>query len=187
VTGAWAWIAGGLLTRSELIRVCRWQMLAGILLLAAGCAAGSLPVLTTVSTGIFIGLAMTIAGVAIGVQAVPARLPLRAVEALFTVLVGIPVAILPPGRSVAVDLLVPGWLVVSGALAVTHAMGQFGGAEAWSIALGGVFSVVCACLIAAGVPSSEASSGGVLIGTNLIFRGELTVIGARILKRQLQR
>jgi uncharacterized membrane protein HdeD (DUF308 family) len=174
------------LTAEELRRARRVLIAAGIAALITGIVAILVPVIASVTIALFIGWVMVAGGVAMAIQAVSHRAPVRALEALLTLIAGLYVVIFPLSGTVTLTFVLSVWLFATGVLALFAAAGLGRTPEAWAAALNGVLSIVLGFLIADSLPSSAGWAIGLLVGIDLIFWGVRSLAAARLLKPAVQ-
>jgi uncharacterized membrane protein HdeD (DUF308 family) len=176
-----SWRPEGRLIGSELRRLRRWLIAAGVLALISGIVAVAVPVLASVATAIFIGWVLVIAGVAMTARAVSHRSLLRGLEALVTLIAGVYVLVFPLSGTVTLTFVLAVWFFASGVLSLTQAVSRRAGAESWAAAIGGVLSIILGLLVAVSLPSSAAWALGLLVGIDLIFWGVRALTAAWLL------
>ena len=166
---------------SELPRLRRWLIAAGVLALISGIVAIAVPVLASVATAILIGWVLVVAGVAMTARAVSHRSLLRWLEALVTLIAGLYLLVFPLSGTVTLTFVLAVWFFASGVLTLTHAVSWRSGAESWAAAFAGVLSIILGCLVAASLASSAAWALGLVVGIDLLFWGIRALIAARML------
>jgi uncharacterized membrane protein HdeD (DUF308 family) len=179
---SWPWTFGAPLTVSELGRVRRWLLVSGALALVAGVVAIAVPIIASITAAIFIGWLLVFVSVPMAVHAISDRAPVRALEALFTLIVGLYLVIFPLTGTVTLTFVLAVWFFASGVMSVLHAWQWRDAPYAWVSALSGALSVVLGFLIAASLPSSAAWAIGLLVGVNLIFWGMRALVAAQAIK-----
>jgi uncharacterized membrane protein HdeD (DUF308 family) len=180
-----AWIFGGPVSGDELRRARNWLTVAGVLAIVTGIIAIAVPIIASVATAIFVGWVLLAAGIVMGINAFSNRAPLRALEALLTLIAGLYLLIFPLSGTVTLTFVLAVWFFATGVLYVTVAAGQRGDPNAWIIGLNGILSVILGVLVAASLPSSASWAIGLLVGINLIFWGVRALIAARLMKTLL--
>jgi uncharacterized membrane protein HdeD (DUF308 family) len=181
-----SWIVGGRLTRSDLRRVRKWLLVAGVLALISGVVAVCVPIIAAVTISILVGWVLLAAGIAVGIHAVSHRSLFRGLEALVTVIAGFYVLVFPLSGTVTLTFVLAVWFFASGVISLTYAAQWRGAPGAWFTAFGGALSVILGFLIAASLPSSASWAIGLLVGINLVLWGVRALIGARLLKDLLE-
>jgi uncharacterized membrane protein HdeD (DUF308 family) len=186
IGGFGGWILGVELTGEELRRARKLLTVGGILALIAGLVAIVVPVIASVTIALFIGWVMVAGGITMAIQAVSNRAPLRALEALLTLIAGLYVVIFPLNGTVTLTFVLSVWLFATGVLSLLAASRLGRTPQAWSAGIGGVLSVILGFLIADSLPSSAAWAIGLLVGIDLIFWGVRALVAARLLGQAVQ-
>jgi uncharacterized membrane protein HdeD (DUF308 family) len=179
---SWPWTLGGPLTAAELGRVRRWLIASGILALVAGVVAIAVPIVASITVALFIGWVLVFVSIAMAIHSVSDRAPVRALEALLTLIVGLYLLIFPLTGTVTLTFVLAVWFFASGVMSVAHAWQWRDAPFAWVSALGGALSVLLGFLIAASLPSSAAWAIGLLVGVNLIFWAMRALVAAQAIK-----
>jgi uncharacterized membrane protein HdeD (DUF308 family) len=180
-----AWIAGTALTREQLKRAHTWLVVLGVLALLAGLVSIVVPAVTSVTMTIFTGWVLLFSGVALAVNAVSNRALWRGLEALVTLIAALYLLIFPLSGTITLTFVLAAWLFASGVLSLIAAWQLRPGPEWGMAAFGGLVSLALGVLIAVELPNSAAWAIGLLVGVNLIFWSIRALIGARLLKQQL--
>ena len=170
----------GWLTRNQLRRVRRRMVVAGVLALVLGFVSIAVPAVTSVAISVLVGWILVAAGVALGIRAISARAPWRAVESLLAVIAGLYILILPLSGTVTLTFVLAVWFIASGIITLIDARGA--PTWSWPPALGGLLSVILGILIAVKLPSSAAWAIGLLVGINLIIWGVEVLAASRLLR-----
>jgi uncharacterized membrane protein HdeD (DUF308 family) len=187
IGGFGGWIVGAELTDEQLRRARTILIVVGIGAFITGAVAILVPAIASVTIALFIGWIMVAGGIAMAVQAISYRVPLRALEALLTLIAGLYVVIFPLNGTVTLTFVLSVWLFATGVLSLLTATRLGRTPEGWSTGIGGVLSIILGFLIADSLPSSAAWAIGLLVGINLIFWGVRALIGAQLLKPVAQR
>jgi uncharacterized membrane protein HdeD (DUF308 family) len=175
------WTTGHRPIGSELPRLRRWLIAAGVLALITGIVAIAVPVLASVATAILIGWVLVVAGVAMTARVVSHRSLLRGLEAVVTLIAGLYLLVFPLSGTVTLTFVLAVWFFASGVLKLTHAFSRGSGAESWAAGLAGVLSIILGFLVAAGLPSSAAWALGLVVGIDLLFWGVRALTAAWLL------
>ena len=178
----WPWTLGGTLTAAELERVRRWLIASGILALLAGVVAIAVPIVASITTALFIGWVLVFVSIPMAIHSVSDRAPVRGLEALLTLIVGLYLLIFPLTGTVTLTFVLAVWFFAGGVMSVVHAWQWRDAPHAWVSALGGALSVLLGFLIAASLPSSAAWAIGLLVGVNLIFWGMRALVAAQAIR-----
>jgi uncharacterized membrane protein HdeD (DUF308 family) len=178
----WRWSLGPPVTVPELGRVRRWLIVSGILALIAGAVAIAVPIIASITVALFIGWVLIFASIPMAVDAISDRVPVRALEALLTFIVGLYLLLFPLTGTVTLTFVLAVWFFASGVMSLIHAWQWRDSAYAWLSAFAGAMSVVLGFLIAASLPSSAGWAIGLLVGVNLIFWGTRALVAAQALK-----
>jgi uncharacterized membrane protein HdeD (DUF308 family) len=186
-----AWIAVGA-PKQELARARKWLLVTGLLSLVAGAVAIAVPAAASVATAIFIGWILVFASIVMAAHAFssrddePARVALRLLTALLTLVIGVYLLVAPLHGTLTLTFMLAVWFFGIGILELLVAWRQRGVPGAGFVALSGALSAVLGLLIAVGLPSSADWAIGLLVGINLVFFGARALALAAILKRAIE-
>jgi uncharacterized membrane protein HdeD (DUF308 family) len=180
--GGGLWAFGAALAAPELGRARKWLLISGVLALIAGVVAIAVPIIASVTVAILIGWVLVFAGLTMAVHAATDRAPLRGLEALLTLIVGLYILVFPLHGTVTLTFVLAVWFFASGVMSLLFAWQWRSAPDVWLTAVGGALSIVLGILIAVSLPSSAAWAIGLLVGIRLIFWGVRALIGARLLK-----
>lgn len=173
-------------TTSELERIRKWLLVAGVVALIAGAVSIAVPIIASVTIAVFIGWVLVFAGVTMTVHAISDRAVVRGLQGLVTLIVGLYIIIFPLNGTVSLTFVLAVWFFASGIMHLLHAWQWRDAPEAWLSALGGALSIVLGFLIAAGLPSSAGWAFGLLVGLNLVFWGIRAIVAAQAMKQAWQ-
>jgi len=180
-----AWIAAVPLTPEQLKRAHKWLIAVAMLALISGLVSIAVPIITSVTMAILIGWVLLFAGITTVGHAVSDHAPLRALEAIVTIVAGLYLLIFPLNGTVTLTFVLAIWFFAGGVFSLIAALQNRGAPESGMALFGGVLSLLLGVLIAVELPSSAAWAIGLLVGIDLIFWSVRALIGARILKQGL--
>jgi uncharacterized membrane protein HdeD (DUF308 family) len=180
--GRGLWAFGAAVPPADLGRARKWLLISGVLALIAGVVAIAVPIVASVTVAILIGWVLVFAGITMTIHALTDRAPLRTLEALLTLIVGLYILVFPLHGTVTLTFVLAVWFFATGVMSLLFAWQWRAAPGAWLTAFGGALSIVLGLLIAVNLPSSAAWAIGLLVGIRLIFWGMRALMGAQLLK-----
>jgi uncharacterized membrane protein HdeD (DUF308 family) len=182
-----AWIGGLQLSSDDLRKARRWLVATGVVGLLTGMAAIIVPAVATVTTAIFIGWMLMLAGIVMGVHAWSQRATghfgWRMLNSVLTWLAGFLLVLLPLTGAITLTLLLAAWFFVTGGFMVAAAWQARGTPGNGLLVINGVASLLLGLFITIDFPSSAGWAIGLLVGINLVFWGVRALVAAWVLKR----
>jgi len=149
----------------------------GVLAIVAGLGAILVPAVASVTTSVFIGIGLLLAGVAIGIGAIAGaghRL-LTGLAAVVTVGMGIYLLASPLEGTFTLTVMLVIWFVAVGLARIATGIVRLGQPEAGYTILAGAVSLLLGLLIAVELPSSADWAIGLLVGIDFLVYGVLTL------------
>jgi uncharacterized membrane protein HdeD (DUF308 family) len=174
------------LTTSDLARARRWLLLGGGLAIIAGSISIAVPLIASVTISILVGWVLVFGAILMTTHAVSDRSPLRILQGLLTLVVGLYIVLAPLSGTVSLTFVLAVWFFASGVMNLLHAWQWRDARGTWITALGGGLSITLGVLIAVGLPSSAAWAIGLLVGIELLFWGMRAVLAAQAMKQLLR-
>lgn len=176
--------------REGLRRSWKGLMWIGIVAIVIGCVAILVPALASLTTAIFIGWILLIAGAFLTAAAFTAHslgtVVLRLLWAALTVIVGIWLIVEPHNGTLTLTLVLGIYFLFMGLTRVAVAFAARGQQGAGLVGLSGFLSLVIGIFILAKFPSSADWAIGLLVGIDLIFAG-WTLVSIALFGKELSR
>jgi uncharacterized membrane protein HdeD (DUF308 family) len=173
--------------QDDINKASKWTLIAGILLVIAGTVAIIVPAVASVTTAIFIGWMLVIAGAIMFADAFSiksaGRIAIRVLLSLITIGVGIYLLVEPLRGTYTLTVMLVIWFVAIGFLRLAVGLAHIGQPGAGWLILNGVLSLILGILIGNNLPDSSDWAIGLLVGIELIFAGMSWIAAHYAIKR----